>query len=758
MSRKSALYILVVLVLTASWPASASANTPRQVRRALRRGAGWLASQSKNGRWPVRSQLRFKGRAEALAALAILSADPVGGADKLRQTLNYLRAVDAQTVATRALRVMVFSRLSSEQYGRQVEADVKWLIAQQRPDGGWGYGPGHPAETIAPNWRDNGNSQLAVVALGDAVAAGVEVDQAVWDRCASYWQAGQNADGGWGFEPPGESQTRIRPQSYGPMTAGAVTAMMLVREPTGLRGRRLVNPLPQADAIDRGLAWLRANASFDATPGWVWGAGDEWRYFYLYRLARTLNEAGMRQFAGGDWVAELADRLVAEQRPDGSWPVPKGGGEPSDPIIRTCYAMLALAEADRPVLISRLSLSDMTQYNSRDAANFVRWFAMQMDSPAGWQQVRADDPNLAAAIAEAPILYISEPKKTKIPDTIHSAIRKFVNDGGMVLIQSYGGGGEFYQYSRQLIPKVLRRLRQGRLRAKHPIFRVQFPLDGERAPAGIVFGDNLRARVFILSSDIGGMWHINRPTEGAEAFQFAANLALYATDRHPLGGRLAARAQPPAPAPPQRWINIARVKYRGDWDVCPGATEQLSRTLTEALSIGIRQGDPVDLTAPVPQNISLLWMTGTGSAKLSEEQIDRLRRYIEGGGSLLIDRAIGKGRLFMESRATLQRMFGPEQIKRIGVDSPLLTGAFAGGIGGDVRKVSYTYPVAASRPQLHQPLLWGVEQDGRVAVVLSPFGITCPVEGLPTYGCEGYLPYDARRLAANIVLYAAMQE
>ena len=53
------------------------------------------------------------------------------------------------------------------------------------------------------------------------------------------------------------------------------------------------------------------------------------------------------------------------------------------------------------------------------------------------------------------------------------------------------------------------------------------------------------------------------------------------------------------------------------------------------------------------------------------------------------------------------------------------------------------------------PEIWQVQIKGRIAVVLSRHGLACPVEGLPTYGCKGLARDDARRLVANVVLYAA---
>ncbi len=163
------------------------------------------------------------------------------------------------------------------------------------------------------------------------------------------------------------------------------------------------------------------------------------------------------------------------------------------------------------------------------------------------------------------------------------------------------------------------------------------------------------------------------------------------------------------------------------------------------------------LSEEVPSDVRLLWLTGTGSINFKPEQIARLKRYLEDGGMLFIDQAAGKGRIFIKARAMLQKTFGPERVKRIPNNSPLLSGAFAGGIGSDVRRVAYTYTIAARQPRLRMPLLWGVEQDGRLAVVLSPYAVTCPVEGIPVYGLQGLLTDDARRLAGNIVLYAALE-
>jgi hypothetical protein len=55
------------------------------------------------------------------------------------------------------------------------------------------------------------------------------------------------------------------------------------------------------------------------------------------------------------------------------------------------------------------------------------------------------------------------------------------------------------------------------------------------------------------------------------------------------------------------------------------------------------------------------------------------------------------------------------------------------------------------------PLLEGLEVDGRVAVILSPYDLSCALEKGVSLECKGYIPADAARIGANVLLYALQQ-
>jgi hypothetical protein len=57
-----------------------------------------------------------------------------------------------------------------------------------------------------------------------------------------------------------------------------------------------------------------------------------------------------------------------------------------------------------------------------------------------------------------------------------------------------------------------------------------------------------------------------------------------------------------------------------------------------------------------------------------------------------------------------------------------------------------------------EPLLEGIDIDGRFAVIDSKYNITCALERQTAIACEGYVSADATKLAVNMILYFMAQE
>jgi squalene-hopene/tetraprenyl-beta-curcumene cyclase len=70
-------------------------------------------------------------------------------------------------------------------------------------------------------------------------------------------------------------------------------------------------------------------------------------FYFYHAFARALTAWGEPLLVDEkgrphDWRAELCDRLISLQRPDGSWVNPQDRWQEGDPHLVTAYAVLAL--------------------------------------------------------------------------------------------------------------------------------------------------------------------------------------------------------------------------------------------------------------------------------------------------------------------------------------------------------------------------------------------------------------------------------
>jgi squalene-hopene/tetraprenyl-beta-curcumene cyclase len=76
--------------------------------------------------------------------------------------------------------------------------------------------------------------------------------------------------------------------------------------------------------------------------------GDSGLYYYYLTMAKALQAYGQRQIKTSDgkvhdWPAELAEKLVSLQQPDGSWSNSNSQWFENDPVLVTAYAVRTLS-------------------------------------------------------------------------------------------------------------------------------------------------------------------------------------------------------------------------------------------------------------------------------------------------------------------------------------------------------------------------------------------------------------------------------
>ncbi len=233
--------------------------------------------------------------------------------------------------------------------GGQVKNSVK-----PEQNGGWGYESG--GKRGRP---DLDNTVFALEALRAAetqrrtreIPGGPELDwEAAMDfvsRCQNNtatnkepW-ASDDADNKGGFiyspgdSPAGEVTTadgKKALRSYGSMTYAGVLSLIYA------------DAKKDDPRIAAAIGWIQRHWSLDENPG----QGAQGLFYYYHTMAKALSAGGSDELTTADgkrihWRADLAQKLIALQKPDGSWASDNARWMEKDPVLVTCYCILALA-------------------------------------------------------------------------------------------------------------------------------------------------------------------------------------------------------------------------------------------------------------------------------------------------------------------------------------------------------------------------------------------------------------------------------
>ena len=747
--------LCAVAFSTVFQPAAVSAQTaPKSVTpgsriagRSVSAGMKFLASaRSDAGRWESNYDKRFPGGVDSLVIATALSLGAKGDDPMLAAAIKSIVAAKPTTVYARAMRLTAMTRLGAEKFAAVIAQDADFLQERQSIKGGWGYGLGHPTMQRRPKWTDMCNTTFAILSLSEASAAGVTIKPLVWKKAAAYLAKVQNPDGGWGYEPTGGSGLRLRGTSHGSMTAAGVTAMTAVRSKLSPDNPALEK---YAESIARGRKWIGENYELGKIPKWGWGDITYFPYFYLYMLSRVAVESGSAQIGDHPWQGELLGRLVSSQSADGAWRRGEDKPGPKDAVY-TCFALLAMSNAQKPVLVNKLIASDAVAPDGSDVAALAGWLGQSAGRDSRWQFV----PSTAhqSMLDAAPILYTAPAADMAISDSLAARIRLFALQGGMLLVDVPAGDtGEIQKTFLSIFEQY--HYHAEALGSVHPAFSIRHKIAEPGSFKVTAIGDYCRSRVCLVSG-VGKAL----PTPGpgsAPAFKLVSNLAACSGIAFNAGAPRRPQPLPKALAVSKsRIITIGRVRHSGDWYTGPAAVRYIHNSLAGALSIGVRQ-TVVDLEDPIASpRPRLLWMTGTKAPRLGSAQQENLGKYLKSGGMIFVDSAMGKPEFAQRVTAALKGVIGSAVATKVTIADPLITGKFAGGVGSDL---SRAVVVSGDQKIPLSDMLSVIKHKGRIVAVISRCAITTPLDGGYTLGCLAPTTKDARRLAANAVLFAATQ-
>jgi len=351
---------------------SPSTSLKKEIHRSLDKGLMWLQKEqdSKKGNWGSEDYPAFT----ALALRAIMGHPSLKEQEKYFQEIelgfSFLRkkvqsdgGIYGKGLASYNTSLSLVAFLQKKDPGDEkiIEGARRFIVNQQSDfdqkgkqdnvfDGGIGYG-----STWAHS--DLSNTHLAMEALyyakmtlkadegnsldldWDAAIDFVSKCQNLPETNALSWVSDHREDRGGFVYFPGKSMAGERNNSKGSVSLRSYGSMSYA----GLLSFIYAEMSPTDSRVIEVRNWLSKNYTIKENPG----MGLQGLFYYYHTMAKALTLSGIstlkdEQGKKVDWREQLAVRLFDQQSKEGYWVNESGRWWEKDPILVTCYAMLAL--------------------------------------------------------------------------------------------------------------------------------------------------------------------------------------------------------------------------------------------------------------------------------------------------------------------------------------------------------------------------------------------------------------------------------
>ena len=768
-------------------PVPSGPVTPEQVKAAIEKAQNWLLKhQNKEGNWeevqkPEKSDesINLKGRQwgglTSIATYALLASgkDP-RSTPELQRAVNFL--LHANITSTYALglssQIVLFINEKDPARADLIKRNVVLLeqgmhqpaqSAINQP-AGWPastgfytYGIGAPNQPNTPEFGktqlanlkiaplpnnkdayDRSNSQYGVLGMWALAEAGGEVSTLYWQIEDAAWKHAQHNDGGWDYKTGGDENKGPTPS----MTAAGIATLYITQDYTLVQDWQNCKGGVKNVKIESALHWMDQHITQAL-------AGEP---YTLYGIERIGTASGRKYFEKVDWYKVGAEFLVKHQAADGSWSGSRGA------IPDTSFGLLFLSRGRAPVMMNKLQYGPTAQFGKdnsavtdpwderpRDVANLARWVGHGIESYLNWQVV-----NLKVGpedLHDAPILYLSGSVPMDFSKEEIDKLRTYVEQGGMILGNADCVKEAFSKSFKDLGKKLFPKYEFQLCPPNDFVYNEQFKAFRNK-PKVMELTNNVRKlMVLIPESDPSRAWQTRSSGTKEEGFGLGANIYLYSTDQTPTpkDETYMVRANP-AIQTGGKSMRVARLDVGDNADPEPGAWPRMAAVMhnTQKIDLQVSTVKPEALAG-----FKVASLTGTGKLSLSGESRAALKKFVEDGGTLVVDAAGGDAAFADTAEDELKSIWPNAKIELLPNTSEVYSYPTA-----KIDRVGWRRFALDKVADKRNPKLRGITFGKRVGVFFSREDITAGLVGEPVDGIYGYDPKTATDIMSGILLYA----
>jgi len=370
-----------------------------------------------------------------------------------------------------------------------------------------------------------------------------------------------------------------------------------------------------------------------------------------------------------------------------------------------------------------------------------------------------------------PIIYFTGHQRLHFSADEIARLRQYLFDGGTIIGNACCGNMPFYTSFKEEMKKILPDRPMVILPPEHPIYSAYYTIEnlGYRKPetgfannapvvraAPNLEGINIGCRTAVLLSraDMAAGWdELIVPTaefiiEPEDALKLGTNILAYCLAFHQA-------AQQFNKMPVYEDVEkekggefvFAQVMHNGDWDPHTGAVSRFIKKVKENTSSDVKfVRVKVDLAKQDLFSYPFLYITGHYDFRLSQEEIANLSSYLKRGGFLFAVSCCGSADFDRAFRREIKRVLPNYELRALGTAHTIFDSFYT------IENVKYTKKAELIHPGISTPYLEGIEIEGSLAVVYSPYGLTWDEQVRP-YSIA-VMPEDSLKLGINTLVYA----
>jgi hypothetical protein len=368
-----------------------------------------------------------------------------------------------------------------------------------------------------------------------------------------------------------------------------------------------------------------------------------------------------------------------------------------------------------------------------------------------------------------PILYFTgwKPLPEFDANTI-AHIRQYLMDGGTWVINSNCGRPEFNASFRREIARIFPDRELAPIPTDHPLWSSFYHITDMRVRKGIdpfktippyleTVNIGTRAAVIFSPIDMSCGWDANsHPIEGGilydqgDSLRLGANIVTYALAEYQYGrffDHMKIYHQQTDATRDQ--LVIGQIVHNGDWDPTPHGLPNLLKTIDQSTTLHVQfKRVPVDPAKDDIFSFPVLYMVGQRDFQFSDAARKRLREYLDHGGTLIADDAIGSSEFNAAFQREIKLIYPDHDLTDLPANSPLFKFVY------DTTQVNLAPLAAQLLGPAIRPELKVIQIDGQLPVIYSPLSMSAGWEQLPRAYDMGYADTDALKLGVNVFMYA----